>query len=144
MGRILAAGKVRTAERAFAVSVQTYNDTPQPLLAGFAPNEITWDNLEQVIEHQVERRDDIWAKYRESYPVYKIGDFVRLRILPSKFRKSNESSLSKDVFEIIDIKRSRPTPSYILRSTTSAATLPGTVTFDKLSLASDYRNNNNG
>ena len=76
----------------------------------------------------------------DSYPVYKIGDFVRLRVLPTPFRKLNEPTVSKDVFEIVDIKRSWPTPSYILRSTTSAATLPGTVTFDKLVLADDYRN----
>ena len=80
------------------------------------------------------------GKYRDSFPVYKIGDYVRLRVLPSKFRKSNEPTVSLDVFEIIDIKKSWPTPSYILRSTTTAATLPGTVAFDKLVLAEDYRN----
>ena len=61
VGRILAAGRIRTVEQAFAVSVQSYNETPQALLANYSPNEITWDNVEKVVEHEIQHREDIWA-----------------------------------------------------------------------------------
>ena len=141
-GRILSGGHAKNAEEAILSSMRSYNLTKQKLLANYAPAEISIDNIAEVLAHQNQHRLDIWAKYRNAYPRYKIHDFVRLRLSHGNFQKINEPTTSKDVFEITGIKQTMPTPSYILQSVSTSATLPGSVTFDKIVLATDYSNNN--
>lgn len=138
----MSSGHVRDTDQAFKIAVDSMNKSPNDALPNnMSPDEVSDENVAEVLEFQIRKRDDVAAKVQGKFPRYSIGDYVRRRLTPSKFRKSNEPALSRDVYEIVGIKHSMPTPGYILRSLTTDATLPGSLDFSYLVKADDYHNN---
>jgi hypothetical protein len=137
----LAEGKIKAPLQALTLAVNSLNNMPRDDLLGKSPNEIKPEDVGKILEHQLNTKRNKAEEYPDLSSRLKVGDTVRLAVLPNKaFTKSNEPKWSNDLFEIIKINDSSwPTPSYKIRSERSNVVMPGSFTFDQLLKVPDQK-----
>lgn len=132
LGRILASGKVKTPLEALKMSTSIHNKSANRLLNGKAPLDVKLEDVGRIVEHQLKLKRAAAESIPDMSKKFKVNDRVRVRLPKGPFTKSNEPRWSSDIYSIIDIYSSWPTPSYKLQSINNGTSLPGTFTYNQL------------
>ncbi|MCP4460509.1 MAG: transposase family protein [Cytophagales bacterium] len=103
-----------------------------------SPNNTTNETALHVLDKRREKRYKL-TKGRTPKPRYKIGDFVRVKHLPtqSAFAKASQHSYGSDVYKIHGIKETRPEISYILTTPSGEEVSTGSFPESRLKPANE-------
>ena len=112
--------------------VSAYNSRGHRTLKFISPNEADLiENHNQILKIHIDRYDKIEKKRKK--PKHKLGDTVRIRVLPYKFERAYSELYKKEYFEIVDIKNEMSIPMYILKSKNTSEVIKGGFYSNELS-----------
>lgn len=105
--------------------VKTYNQRGHRTLKFMSPNEAEQEENKNFV---ISALNEYYSKFtslniREKY---KIGDYVRLYKYPNKFTRGYQERFTRELFEIIAIKRRMPIPTYQVKSCNTDDIIKGT------------------
>lgn len=127
----MASGKINSPIQAVTMAASIHNQAKNKQLNGLAPNQVQAKDIGKIVEHQLQLKRNAAEKIPDMSKKFKVGDHVRIRLPKGPFTKSNQPRWSFDVYQIIDINSSWPTPSYKLQSIETGISLPGTFSYDQ-------------